>query len=326
MPFCSLFMNVVNVKGNMMKNWKTFLIASIYLFIGVPSLFAFGQNGHRIVGEIAQRHLNHQTEQEITKILGKMSLAQVATWPDFMRSTKSWSFADTWHYVNAEKGQTLLQGVTVAQNKCRRRNQKRGCLLSNVIDAVTFFTSVLEGDREKKAAFLKLVSNNKAPLLNGSLEATALAFLVHTVGDLHQPLHAGRGSDSGGNKIKVKWFGSFTNIHSVWDRGLIESEHLSFTEYATFLDQASEENIKKWQRSGPMSWAEESKKIAGEIADKMTKPESDTKSPRSIYDSGSGLPGLGSSYAHDWVPVLNERMLQGGIRLAGLLNLIFVKN
>ena len=66
---------------------------------------------------------------------------------------------------------------------------------------------------------------------------TALALLVHLVGDVHQPLHVGRGPDRGGNSIDVYWFGEPVVLHEVWDEGLIEKEALSFTEFAVFLVQ-----------------------------------------------------------------------------------------
>ena len=68
----------------------------------------------------------------------------------------------------------------------------------------------------------------------------ALKFLVHFIGDMHQPLHVGRGEDRGGNSIRVRWFGESRNLHSVWDSAIIASENLSFSEFVDFIDHVPE--------------------------------------------------------------------------------------
>ena len=65
----------------------------------------------------------------------------------------------------------------------------------------------------------------------------ALRFVVHLVGDLHQPLHVGKCCDKGGNDVKVTWFGKPTNLHAVWDLALVDDEQLSFTELAAKLER-----------------------------------------------------------------------------------------
>jgi hypothetical protein len=70
--------------------------------------------------------------------------------------------------------------------------------------------------------------------LAGSLDATALAFLIHFIGDGHTPLHVGNNRDLGGNRIIVQFFGERYNLHSVWDTEMIEHERFSYTELAAF--------------------------------------------------------------------------------------------
>ena len=86
----------------------------------------------------------------------------------------------------------------------------------------------------------------------------ALRFLVHFVGDIHQPLHVGRRADRGGNSIPVTLFGQETNLHSVWDTGLVDSEKLSFSEFAAFIDHPTLQELQTWQAG---RWQEQTMRL-----------------------------------------------------------------
>lgn len=137
----------------------------------------------------------------------------------------------------------------------------------------------------------------------------ALAFFTHFTGDIHQPLHVGRSEDRGGNIIDVRWFDDSTNLHSVWDTHLIEHQQLSFTEYVSFIDFPTAAQIDTWQNSTYLDWAKESKAQRDQV-----------------YDFGSqrsSLPKLSYDYHFHHKDLLNRRLLQAGIRLAGKLNEIY---
>ena len=93
--------------------------------------------------------------------------------------------------------------------------------------------------------------------LSQSQRRQALAFLVHFVADVHQPLHVGRRDDRGGNSIKVNWRGKTFNLHQVWDSGLIADEKLSESAYVALIDRSSRAQQSVWQDSqsltGPMN-------------------------------------------------------------------------
>ena len=133
-----------------------------------------------------------------------------------------------------------------------------------------------------------------------------LRILIHLVGDVHQPLHCGRAEDSGGNDIKVTWFNKSLNLHSLWDSELIEFQQLSFTEYANAINHPSDEQLKTWQRDDLTKWVFESYQLSDEL---YKEAESNTK--------------YSYKYNFDHVKTLNEQLLKGGVRLAGLLNQIF---
>ncbi len=138
----------------------------------------------------------------------------------------------------------------------------------------------------------------------------ALRFLVHFVGDIHQPLHAGYASDRGGNDIRVRWFGESTNLHTVWDEDLVEYQRLSFTEWVRFFGHAEPGEIETWRRSNVYDWARESRSMLPAVYD-----FGDSRSERSPY--------LGYDYIFKHADGVRLRLLQAGIRLSGLLNDIF---
>ena len=138
----------------------------------------------------------------------------------------------------------------------------------------------------------------------------ALRFLVHLVGDLHQPLHAGHEDDRGGNDIKVRWFGEDSNLHRVWDSQLLQQRDLDYleltTEYQERFEALSPAERRIILEPRPSSWL-------AEAIDLRT----------SAYDLSGESNNLGETYVEDNLPLIEEQLLRGGIRLALLLNRIF---
>ncbi len=187
------------------------MVAIAVMTLPAPA-WAWGQLGHRVIGELADERISGRTRAEIEMILGEEDLAQASTWADEERSNPSdfWQKeAGPYHYVTVPDGKTYDDvGAPVEGN------------------ALT----ALE-------RFAETVRDREAPRAERAL---ALKFIVHIVGDLHQPLHVGNGTDRGGNDVKVRWFGDDTNLHSVWDTQLIGSRTLSYTEYAEWLGRSIE--------------------------------------------------------------------------------------
>ncbi|HEU0122924.1 MAG TPA: S1/P1 nuclease [Bryobacteraceae bacterium] len=249
----------------------------ISLFVFLPLLtFAWGKTGHRVVGQIAENHLSPKAAQAVRNLLGPDSLAEVANWADEIRSDPAWKSADPWHYVNIPDGQ---QYETMDKNPA-----------GDIYTALKRFEATLRSADAPKEQRIQ-----------------ALKFLVHMIGDLHQPLHAGKREDLGGNRVSVHWFRSVeaTNLHSVWDDLLIEQEKLSFTEWTRFLDHPTDAEIKEWQSTGYSEWMSESQKLR-----------------ERCYDFKPELP-LSYDYVYKSMPIVKQRLLQAGVRLAGTLNAIF---
>ena len=246
----------------------------LLLLVSSP-VHAWGPNGHRAVGRIAMHHLSEEAARAVECLIGPEGLDQVSTWPDEIRSDPNWKKAEPWHFISIDDAETL---ETTARNPD-----------GDVLEAMERFTAVL-----------------RDPQANRQAKQEALKFLVHFVGDVHQPLHAGRRADRGGNGVEVTWFGEKTNLHAVWDTHLVENEKLSFSELAAFLDHPTQEEIRTWQSATFADWIRESKAAREQV-----------------YKIGDGK--LGFLYAFQNVPLVKRRLVQAGVRLAGLLNSVFAQ-
>ncbi|MCF2906798.1 S1/P1 nuclease [Pseudoalteromonas sp. DL2-H2.2] len=249
------------------------------------SAWSWGMNGHRVVGEIAQQHLTPAAEKAVKALLAEDSLAEVSTWADEMRSSPDdfWKKqSGKWHYINIEDPSKMAQHDNHA---VEHKHQ-----VSHILDGINYSVSTLQNP--------KAIKEDKQ---------FALKFLVHLVGDAHQPFHAGRSEDRGGNLIKVSFFKEETNLHSVFDTKLIEHQSLSYREFSDFILTRDKQKIAQMLNSRPADWLLESNQIA-----------------EKIYDSNET--DMSWEYIYRYTPVVKSRLLHGGIRLAGLLNQIFDKN
>lgn len=251
--------------------------------------FAWGKTGHRVVAAIADTQLSGLARAHIKEILGGAeSLDEAANWPDEMRSDPApfWQKTSTpWHYVT-------LNGIIYDHAPPE----------GDALQALSHFRDVLR--------------DPKASLADKQL---ALRFIVHLVGDLHQPLHVGKCCDKGGNDVMVKWFGKPTNLHAVWDSQLVDDEQLSFTELAAKLERhTSDQEVIDWWDIDPRDWISES----AEIRDTLYPPPA-KKPAKGKRSKGPQLPELSYSYVYKFSSVMERRLKQAGIRLAAYLNDVY---
>ena len=263
---------------------------------------AWGGKGHRISGLVAQEALSDKTRLAVREIAGARTLEMLATWPDFVKSDPAWGFAYTWHWVSVEDDATLEEVLA---------GSARTMEPDNVVEAIGYLRAILAGDDERRSNFEELMSSNGAAPREGSVELTALCFLVHFVGDVHQPLHVGRAGDQGGNSIAVNFFGEIKKLHSVWDSGLIERRGLSFTEFTRFLDAELAGRVDPGT-GGPEEWAQESRAYRPRLYEIWGRTSRDNH-----------LPELSYRYVYDHIGTVNRHLYLGGLRLAGLLNSIY---
>src|SRR5258706_3712688 len=216
----------VQILGTIFYSMKPFVTFCSLILIST-TCFSWGPTGHRAVGLIAEKHLSAKAKKNITKILGQQSLAEMSTWMDEIRSDSTYNYTTDWHWVTIETGKTYDQSP---------KNPK-----GDVI-----------------ATLEKIIAELKKHTLDKKTETEYLKMLVHLVGDIHQPLHVGCCDDQGGNKVKVKWFRTETNLHHVWDSDMIDDTKLSFSELAGFLPEPDPSTLISIQKNSVREWADES--------------------------------------------------------------------
>lgn len=260
----------------MNRLWKNALVLLAVLTFNFG--YSWGTTGHRVIAEIAENNLSGKAKRNLKKIIGDQKLAYWANWPDFIKAdtTGVWKPTEQWHYVNVDK-QNSLQSF---KNKLQ---QQAG---PNIYTQIKTLSAQIR-DKKTPAADREI----------------ALRFLIHLMGDAAQPLHVGRLEDLGGNRIRIKFFGDQTNLHSLWDSKLVDFQKYSYTEYARVLDVKSPQEVKTIQAGTLEDWLYDSHREANVIY-AHAKPE--------------------ASYAYDYnyrfAPLMEKQLLYGGLRLAKLLN------
>ncbi len=250
-------------------------IAFVATLVCAPPAFAWGPLGHRIVARLAEAQLTPRAWAEAQKLLalrGAHHLSDIAVWADDLRDTDPVLFQRTkrLHFVNFHSGKCIYD----PPRDCRNGD----CVVAAI---------------EKYSAILADRSNSPA------MRAEALAFVVHFVGDIHQPLHAGYRRDAGGNDFQVRWRGRGSNLHRVWDSLMLDSTHLSV---AQFTDKLAARHSRIATGGTPAEWAEESCRI----------DRDEGVYPRSRF--------IDQAYVERELPIAEQRLRQAGARLAALLN------
>ncbi len=239
-------------------------------------LWAWGPTGHDAIAYIAECNLTPKAQKVLRGILDGHSLVYYSSWMDNLRSIPAYDTTSTWHYANVDEGYTY---ATMPKNA-------RG----DVVRAVQQIVEVL---------------HDKS--LNDSIRNTYTKFLIHLVGDLHCPMHAGRLSDRGGNDHPVRFFGRPTNLHAVWDSDLIEAARKwNYTEWQQQLDICSKKEQRQMAAGRPEEWFDETVSAA-----------------KSIYESTPVNSNLSYDYVFFNTPVVERQILRAGYRLARLLNEIY---
>ena len=280
-------------------------ILLLFLFTAPNLALAdWGANGHRVVAKICYDNLTDKAKAAVDKALGDNYLEQIANWPDYIKSERNWAFMSSWHYMTIQPDETV-EGL-LAKNAT---NDK----IDDVAEGIQMMLSILRNEQKAIDAFQALMDKNRVTPLAGSIEATALAFLIHFIGDIHQPLHCGKNRDSGGNKISVLFFGERKNLHSVWDTEIIEHERLSYTEFSAFVEKHVHRKKTDWENAPMNDWIKESIQYREQIYNTLF----------DNTDRDSGLPDLGWNYQHDFIPIVEERLGAAGYRAAALLNEIY---
>lgn len=176
---------------------------------------------------------------------------------------------------------------------------------ATIPDGMTYEEVVQEADGDIIWALETLIAELKQGGLSKDEERDKLRMVMHMIGDIHQPLHVGTGEDRGGNDVRLQWMGQNSNLHRVWDTDIIQSLELSYTELSREINRATPGQIQKWQQASVREWAYES----------MSYRER-------VYDLPDNM-RLSYPYRFYNVDIVYQRLLQAGIRMAGILNEIY---
>lgn len=257
-----------------MRRWAS---PALTLALLLPiAAHAWGPEGHRATAAIAAQRLCPAADLELARLLGDMTMAEAATWPDQIRGEARWAHTRDWHYINIgdyEPFSALVEG-----------EPGHGRLLSAIRDNLELLADGQADDRRRREA---------------------LAFVLHLVGDLHQPLHVGRSEDRGGNAITVKFAGGETNLHRLWDGGLLRSAGLRPEDYLRSLAPLVELGADAWEHGTLEDWAGESRRLRPWVYD---------------FDQRRRVPQISRRYAETGRQLTALRLAQAGVRTAWLLN------
>ncbi len=256
-----------------------FFLAMLAVLAPVPAI-AWGTLGHRLVALLAEEELDPQARAEIIALLAgepDPSLAGIANWADELRGSDPdlGRKSARWHYVN------------VGEHDCRY-DAERDCPGGNcVVEAIPAQTAILADRARSKQERLQ-----------------ALKFVVHFIGDVHQPMHAGYAHDRGGNDYQVNYEGKGSNLHSLWDSGLLNHAGLSEADWLQRLRaQPSPTQLSSTMTPPSVTWAEQSCAIA-------TRP--------GVYPNGHVLDW---TYYATHLPIAESQLRLAGARLAQTLNM-----
>ncbi len=263
-----------------MKKILVLSILAISLLFPVE-LPAWSMTGHRVVAQIADQNIKSSTRKKINSLLDDMPMAYWVNWPDFIKSDKTGKYDHTsiWHYVNTPGNLSKVDFIAYI------KNIKQDNVYSEIPKLEQTIADNVSSVEQKRIA---------------------LYFLIHLMGDAHQPLHAGREEDQGGNLISVLWLNEKSNLHSVWDSKLIDYIKYSYTEYANLLNTISKDEKKALQAGTLENWLYESHCLANEI-----------------YSSVNNDDKLSYEYPFKYTEVVELQLQRGGLRLAAILDEVF---
>lgn len=254
------------------------LFTLMLLVLTWQKAWAWGEMGHMVVAQVAENNLSVTAKNSISMILKGQSLAQVSNWADSIKGDPQWAHSKPWHYVDIPDGRDYS---TVEHSH-----------EGDVVSAITEMVRILKDQGRRQLD-----------------KEIALKFIVHLFGDIHQPLHVGRPEDQGGNALPVIFEGRSTNLHALWDSGMIAKLPMNHVQYAAHLESRS-------FRVPPYDLREIT--FSQIIYECM-----EARKYVYAFNSRSEPIILDAAYSNRNLALMNAQLLMGGKRLAVLLNSLF---
>lgn len=247
----------------------TVLALTACLLITTTKSFAWGSRGHAYVAEVAFKYMDAQTQRNVQYYLDGMSIEEAANWMDAIKSDHANDFMKPYHYIDLERGS---------------KEMPTG---DNIITILNKTLAELD---------------HKETLSREEIKKDIL-FLFHLIGDLHQPLHIGYPGDKGGNDIKLNFVGHDSNLHSVWDTGIIEHTNMLLVDILKENNYTPEQQAEV-QKINIIAWAAQTR---GYLKNAYT--INDTK--------------INEFYVNANAKIIRTQLLNAGLRLASVMQHYF---
>ena len=277
------------------------LLLVLFIALAPTRAFAWWEYGHQTVAAIAYLNVNPHTRAEIDRLLRQARLLdtptcpartieQASVWPDCIKTLGDrFSYASPWHYADIDI--------------CRPFDPTPACRDGNCV--------IAQIERN-----LRLLADRRVPVRE---RLFALAFVVHLVGDLHQPLHVGERGDQGGNRVAASYgaIGGRTNLHAIWD-GYLADRGISEPPGGPrgILSEVSDADRAAIRQGTVTDWARESWQVAHDYAYATVYPNPCGPPPTT-------RPVITEAIARQLIPVVRRQIARGGLRLARLLDEAF---
>ena len=268
------------------RDWLAALVGIVATVWFSPEAMAWGKEGHQIIAYIAAQQLSPKAREGVAALLGgdaEASLVEVSTWADDIKRSRR----DTgpWHYVDIP--------ISAPGYDAGRDCPNGECVVAQI-------------DRD-----LAVIADKR---LAAPVRAEALRFLIHFVGDIHQPLHTSNNDDRGGNEIRVYFGRRRTNLHALWDTPLVEQLGRDPFVVATSIEaKITADQKSSWSKGRPVEWANETHSVARQFVYSDLSGRGETRAPIIL------LPDYGLQKA----PVVRTQLARAGTRLAWVLNRVF---
>lgn len=245
------------------------------LVFTIPSRsFAWGAKGHGLVAEIAYHFLDDSTKSLVRNYISNMSIEEMSTWMDENRSNSYYDYMRSWHYIDFEKNEKY----TPSADK----------------NLLTVLFSAIQELRKMESLKKKRIKED-------------ILLVFHLVGDLHQPLHTGYGSDRGGNSVDVRAQNFSSNLHSAWDTQILETEGVTLEKCLQTYETFTPAEIDSFKRIQVLKWMYGSRAYLDQV-----------------YNFKDGY--LDSAYINRAKEIIQRQLVIGGLRLAAILTDVFKTN
>jgi hypothetical protein len=273
------------------------------LFALSAPAFAWGPEGHRVVGDVASRYLTATAQAQVSELLkndrlaggepsGRRTLGEIASWADEIKDFEWGKRRGSWHYDDIS-----LCGTAEYAKYCRAGR----CASAEL------------------ARQLEILSDPRA---RPRARNEALKWVVHLIGDIHQPLHTANHGDRGGNQVQVSFFGArdnppygSLNLHALWDVHLLARLLADRGGERALVSAAiADSDRKRWEQGAISDWIAESHALA---RDRVYAP---LPAAVSCGEKIVGVVALGESYYMNAAPVIDLQIRKAGVRLARVLN------